>query len=392
MNTISDNERAEAQAMSEAFLGRGELAALSDSGVRRWLAVRDHVLAAHECPSTNRRALGHYRHPRMDGQTECPECGYLMHEHGWLDTGGDGIVVCPSLHGPFGGQAVTDHARNHTCPTVPVWRPTTADEIQAGWEVRSRRPDGSEAGWGIAHHRDEDGDWRTEADTILTFATLRWASETTAPAPEPEPVDDDLLEALMGKVLPPEQNASPTKRKVINMNNLSDEQCARALELRNIWANVIPEAGEARILDHTHSRAWLAVEKHVLESRKSEWRLVTRDEIQEGWEVRTCDPYGTEATWGIAHHQDNRGDWFTEACARLTYNAPSWIYETTAPKPKPDPRIEVLAKELHEESGCEEPWPCSTATDHYRKRARKLLASFNDLMEQPSAPSPQMTT
>lgn len=172
MNTISDNERAEAQAMSEVFLGRDALGALSDNGVRRWLVVRDHVLAAHECP------------------------------------------------------------------TVPVWRPTSADEIQEGWEVRSRRPDGSEAGWGIAHHRDEDGDWRTEADTILTFATLRWASETTAPAPEPEP------------------------------------------------------------------------------------------------------------------------------------------------------RVEALAQALHDEH-CQKAWPCESNADYYRKRARKVLASFNDLMEQPSAPSPK---
>ena len=64
---------------------------------------REQVLAQHECPSTDLRALKHYRHPRLDGQTECPECGYPMHEHGWLDCGGDGIVVCPSLHGPFGG-------------------------------------------------------------------------------------------------------------------------------------------------------------------------------------------------------------------------------------------------------------------------------------------------
>lgn len=100
MTTISDKDRSEAQAMYDAlFHDHGALGDLSDDNVRRWLAVRDHVLAAHECPSTDRRALGYYRHPRMDGQTECPECGYPMHEHGWLDCGGDGIVVCPSLHG-----------------------------------------------------------------------------------------------------------------------------------------------------------------------------------------------------------------------------------------------------------------------------------------------------
>ena len=68
MTTISEKDRAEAQAMFEAFHG-GSLAALTDNGVRQWLVVRDHVLAAHECP------------------------------------------------------------------TVPVWRPTTAEEIQPGWEI-----------------------------------------------------------------------------------------------------------------------------------------------------------------------------------------------------------------------------------------------------------------
>ena len=50
MTTISDKDRAEAQAMFEAFHG-GAPIALSDGSVRRWLAVRDHVLAAHECPT-----------------------------------------------------------------------------------------------------------------------------------------------------------------------------------------------------------------------------------------------------------------------------------------------------------------------------------------------------
>ena len=120
MTTISDSDRDEAQAIAEVFYGCA-ISALSDISVRRWLAVRDHVLTAHECP------------------------------------------------------------------TVPVWRPTTRDEIQPGWEIRARRSDGSEAGWGIAHHQDDDGDWRTEAKTILTFADLGWTYETTTPLPEPEP-------------------------------------------------------------------------------------------------------------------------------------------------------------------------------------------------------------
>lgn len=121
MTTISDQDRAEAQAMLEAHNGCGTLPAMSDSNVRRWLTVRDHVLAAHECP------------------------------------------------------------------TVPVWRPTTADEIQVGWEVRSRYESGHEAKWGVAHHRDLDGEWRTGSNVLLTQAHAGWTYETTAPLPEPEP-------------------------------------------------------------------------------------------------------------------------------------------------------------------------------------------------------------
>ncbi len=128
MTTISDQDRAEAQAMLEAFHGCGTLPAMSDDNVRRWRAARDHVLASHECP------------------------------------------------------------------TVPVWRPTTAAEIQPGWEVRSRRRNGSESAWGVAHHRDLDGDWRTEAGVVLTYAAMGWTYETTAPLPDP------WDEALVGVV------------------------------------------------------------------------------------------------------------------------------------------------------------------------------------------------
>ena len=126
MTTISDSDRAEALAMFEAFHG-GAPIALSDGSVLRWLAIRDHVLAAHECQ--------------------------------------------------------------------PVWRPTPAEEIQVGWEVRSRRGDGSEATWGVAHHRDDDGVWRTEAGARLTHDASCWAwtYETTEPEPEPEPWDEALV-------------------------------------------------------------------------------------------------------------------------------------------------------------------------------------------------------
>ena len=164
------------------------------------------------------------------------------------------------------------------------------------------------------------------------------------------------------------------------MSDLTPEQCARALELRNVWSAAIGGVSVETIFTN-HYGAWLAVEKHILESHKTEWRPVTRDEIQAGWEIRTRRPDGSEAGWGTAHHQDDEGDWRTEADTILTFAFLGWTSETTAPapKPKPDPCVELLAKELHKESECKELWPCAPTADSYRERARRLLAKFDDL-------------
>lgn len=37
----------------------------------------------------------YYRHPDVDGQTECKHCGDIMHNHGWIDTLEGGHIVCP---------------------------------------------------------------------------------------------------------------------------------------------------------------------------------------------------------------------------------------------------------------------------------------------------------
>lgn len=37
----------------------------------------------------------YFRHQDIDGLVECPMCGATMHEHGWLDDGGNGEAVCP---------------------------------------------------------------------------------------------------------------------------------------------------------------------------------------------------------------------------------------------------------------------------------------------------------
>lgn len=37
----------------------------------------------------------YFRSPDVSGDVHCKLCGFTMHYHGWLDTGGDGQRVCP---------------------------------------------------------------------------------------------------------------------------------------------------------------------------------------------------------------------------------------------------------------------------------------------------------
>lgn len=80
---------------------------------------------------------------------------------------------------------------SHTC--TPTWRPTTADEIQPGWEVRAR----DVARWGVAYER-IGGDWYT--DTGWCIADSSWTMETTAPLPEPEPWPDEAVDVVLDEL------------------------------------------------------------------------------------------------------------------------------------------------------------------------------------------------
>ena len=37
----------------------------------------------------------YFRHPLVEGQSECKQCGKTMNDHGWIDTLESGHVVCP---------------------------------------------------------------------------------------------------------------------------------------------------------------------------------------------------------------------------------------------------------------------------------------------------------
>ena len=135
MTTISDKDRANAQEKAKP-----------DSRIQAWMAIAKHPFFT-DC------------YNQMDGTL--------------LDAMLDKLDTTQHL------------IQSHTCKQA--WRTTTAEEIQPGWEVRSRRGSGSEAVWGTAHHQDIDGDWRTESDILLTYEAAGWTYETTAPLSAPDP-------------------------------------------------------------------------------------------------------------------------------------------------------------------------------------------------------------
>ena len=180
MSEPTDEQRARAEKMFRAYvnvLGTGTHALLSPRFIRAWLAVEAHVLTSHTCPDVD-----------LDDRVAAWDS---IARHPFF-------AACYQTEGALldAMLAKLDAAHTHTCE--PVWRPTTAPKIRAGWEIRSRRSGDKEAAWGIAHHKDEDGDWRTEADVMLTYvdADAGWTYETTAPMPEPEPWPEGLVMVL----------------------------------------------------------------------------------------------------------------------------------------------------------------------------------------------------
>ena len=41
------------------------------------------------------KIVRHFRRPDIDGDHPCEQCGNDMHNHGWIDTFGEGHNVCP---------------------------------------------------------------------------------------------------------------------------------------------------------------------------------------------------------------------------------------------------------------------------------------------------------
>ena len=62
----------------------------------RWFQNGDHQLDEYERGTVNEgKLVRRYRTPDLDGLKECEKCGYLMHDHGWIDNPHGGHTVCP---------------------------------------------------------------------------------------------------------------------------------------------------------------------------------------------------------------------------------------------------------------------------------------------------------
>lgn len=62
----------------------------------RWFQNGDHPEDNHKKGTIKEgEVVRYYRHPENSGKNVCKYCGYIMHDHGWIDTLEDGHVVCP---------------------------------------------------------------------------------------------------------------------------------------------------------------------------------------------------------------------------------------------------------------------------------------------------------
>lgn len=68
-----------------------------------WCQNGDHPEDRYVKGSMNEGALvRRYRHPSIDGLVECEKCGFMMHDHGWIDSemtvDPNGETVCPGSY------------------------------------------------------------------------------------------------------------------------------------------------------------------------------------------------------------------------------------------------------------------------------------------------------
>lgn len=72
---------------------------------------------------TEGKVVRRFRNPAFSGDKTCDRCGHIYHVHGWIDTGGSGLMVCPSDY------VVTNEAGD-------IY-PTSADEFEMTYNLRA---------------------------------------------------------------------------------------------------------------------------------------------------------------------------------------------------------------------------------------------------------------
>lgn len=81
----------------------------------RWFQNGDHPKDEYVAPSINEgKFVRRFRHPKIKGTIYCNKCGYMMHDHGWVDQYGQGVVICPGnwvIEHEDGMVTTMDHER-----------------------------------------------------------------------------------------------------------------------------------------------------------------------------------------------------------------------------------------------------------------------------------------
>ena len=118
----------------------------------------------------------------------------------WLDTSGLPVITTTPNGERNAARWGWTPAAAVALAATPQWQPIERDQIRAGMLILATMTylDRVTTYMGVAHHTDEDGDWRTERDWRLTGCEDSTTYEVD-PATIPDP-DADLIE-LIGKAI-----------------------------------------------------------------------------------------------------------------------------------------------------------------------------------------------
>lgn len=69
------------------------------------------------------KVVRYFRHPDINGQTNCKHCEKKMHIHGWIDTLEGGHIVCP-------GDWIITGVKNEKYPCKPEIFEATYEKVE----------------------------------------------------------------------------------------------------------------------------------------------------------------------------------------------------------------------------------------------------------------------